>query len=105
MATLRYNGPMDVRPLWGLDFPRGELVQVDDPALVKKALCLDHFELVESGKPAKQKAEAGEIVVPENWREIHHSTRMKLARQISGLDEVPNDDAAVVIIETFLAAK
>lgn len=124
MAVLRYNGPWDVRPLWGVDFPMGKSVVVDDPALVKKALALDGFELVEADAkpsapapddyaPVSEPAPLDELkipqvgagTIPENWREMHHSSRMKLARQLSGMDDISNDAAAVAVIEALLEAK
>ena len=33
MPVLRYNGPWDVRELWGVMFPQGMSIVVDDPKL------------------------------------------------------------------------
>lgn len=35
--------PIDVRNVWGVSFPKGEEVQVDDPRLARKLRCLPEF--------------------------------------------------------------
>lgn len=109
MAVLRYNGPWDNRPLWGVDFPKGKTVVVDDTDLVEKALCLDGFELVEEGaEPHVEEIKASDPdpddypatspepadfeelkiprvapgTIPADWESQHHSTRIKLARTL-----------------------
>jgi hypothetical protein len=119
MAVLRYIGPWDVRPLWGVDFPKGKSVVVDDPALVAKALCLDWFELVEAEKvsapdpddyapvpdaePEEMKIPVvGAGTIPENWREMHWKQRVKLAKKLSGMDDISTVEAADATIEALL---
>ena len=123
MAVLRYNGPWDVRPLWGVDFPRGKSVVVDDQDLVAKALRLDGFELLDEDAPdpepelvafddyVPEEPEAdpeplevpvvGEGTLPENWRELHHKTRMKLARELSGMGDIQTAEAADAVLEAL----
>ena len=130
MAVLRYNGPWDVRELWGVRFERGKSVEIDDPKLVAKAIHLEGFERLDDAAPAEppkaldpapddypadpvQAAPfedlkiptVGAGTIPENWREMHHSSRMKLARQLSGMDDISNDAAAIAVIEALLEAK
>jgi len=127
MAVLRYNGPWDVRPLWGVDFPQGKSVVVDDPDLVKKALNLEGFELLDEDAPEPEPEpvvfddyvpeepeaepeplnmpEVGAGTIPENWRELHHKTRMKLARDLSGMEDIQTAEAADAVIEAMLQAK
>jgi hypothetical protein len=119
MAVLRYNGPWDVRPLWGVDFPMGKSVVVDDPALVAKALCLDGFELVgaetvsapdpddyapvQDVEPEDLKIpQVGAGTIPENWREMHWKQRVKLAKELSGMDDISTVEAADATIEALL---
>lgn len=123
MPVLRYNGPWDERELWGVTFPRGKSVEVDDEKLAAKAVNLDGFERLGGVEPAANPdpkdypadpvdvfeelkiPEVGSGTIPENWREMHHSTRMKLARQLSGMDDISNDAAAIAVIEALLEAK
>ena len=120
MAVLRYNGPWDVRPLWGVDFPMGKSVVVDDPELVKKALRLDGFELVEADcvpiqpgtddYPAVSEAEpldvpvVGAGTIPEDWKKLHWKQRIKLAKELSGMDDISTTEAADATIEALLKA-
>ena len=122
MAVLRYNGPWDVRPLWGVDFPKGKSVVVDDPKLVEKALRLDGFELVEADAPPSAPdpddyapvpdAEPEELkipavgagTIPENWRDMHWKQRVKLARELSGMEDISTTEAADATIEALLKA-
>ena len=104
-------------------------VEVDDPKLVSKALSLEGFERVDAVEATPPKAldpapddypadpvqaapfedlkipTVGAGTIPENWREMHHSSRMKLARQLSGMDDISNDAAAIAVIEALLEAK
>ncbi len=47
------------------------------------------------------------IVIPDDWREIHHSTRMKLAKTLSPemADAIEKDADAIEIIEAELAKR
>jgi hypothetical protein len=130
MAVLRYNGPWDVRPLWGVDFARGKSVVIDDDKLVAKALNLEGFERLDTAEPEPApKAldpapddypadtvepagfddlkipQVGAGTIPENWRTMHHSSRMKLARELSGMDDISTDAAAIATIEALLEAR
>lgn len=125
MAVLRYNGPWDVRPLWGVDFPIGKSVVVDDPALVAKARNLDGFEVLEEDAgetmpepvfddyvPEEPEAEpeplqvpvVGAGTIPENWRDMQWKKRVKLAKELSGMDDIENVEAADAVIEALLKA-
>lgn len=101
MAILRYDGPMEVRELWGVAFPYGEQVEVNDTALVHKALCLDGFVRVDAEplpEPAKPPAgdyepvadvevtfpAVGAGLVPEGWAGMHWKQKVKLARELTG---------------------
>lgn len=129
MAVLRYNGPWDERELWGVMFRRGSTIQIDDADLIRKALSLEGFERVDGADEKPLPAlnpdpkdypaddpqpevreepkvpEVGPGTIPENWREMHHSSRMKLARQLSGMDDISSDAAAIAVIEALLEAK
>lgn len=128
MAVLRYNGPWDQRELWGITFQQGRTVEVDDPKLVTKALSLEGFERVDVVEPEPEaldpapddypadKVQAapfddlkipqvGSGTIPENWRTMHHSSRMRLARELSGMDDISTDAAAIATIEALLEAK
>lgn len=131
MAVLRYNGPWDVRDLWGVRFERGKSVEIDDPKLVAKAINLEGFERLDDDAPAEPPPKAldpapddypadtvqpeafealkipqvGAGTIPENWREMHHSSRMKLARQLSGMEDISTAEAADAVIEALLKAE
>lgn len=129
MAVLRYNGPWDQRELWGVTFHIGKTVEVDDPKLVVKALSLEGFERLDAAEAEPPKAhdpapddypadpvqsetfddlkipQVGAGTIPENWREMHHSSRMKLARQLSGMDDISTAEAADAVIEALLKAE
>lgn len=120
MAVLRYNGPWDVRPLWGVNFPMGKSVVVDDPAIVAKALRLDGFELLDGDDPVTapkaddyapaepqpmRVPEVGAGTIPEDWKTLHWKTRVKLARELSGMDDISTPEAADATIEALLEPK
>ena len=124
MAVFRYNGPWDTREVWGVVFRQGETLDVSDAALINKLKALSGFELVGEDAPASNPDPddypaapepvafddlkipvVGAGTIPENWREMHHSSRMKLARQLSGMDDITNDAAAVAVIEALLEAR
>lgn len=133
MAVLRYDGPWDVRPLWGVNFPKGQTVVVDDPDLVAKARNLEGFVVVDEDEPETEPFEAsnpdpddypaveedeleaepepllvpevGSGTIPENWRDLHHKTRMKLARELSGMEDIQTAEAADAVIEALLKAE
>ena len=44
---------------------------------------------------------AGEIAIPENWRDLHHLQMIPIAAQISG-EKVTKKDEAIAIIELEL---
>lgn len=45
-----------------------------------------------------------EVVIPDNWQSLHHATKKKLAREISGED--PADTAAAeAVIEAEIARR
>ena len=45
--------PIDVRTVWGMDFPAGKAVVVADPVLARKLRCLGCFDEVEEEGEAK----------------------------------------------------
>lgn len=111
------EGP-EVLSAFGLTFLKGAWIGVDSlaPALLKKLKGNSHFELDEgkaaSGQPqrpapvaptppAPQKTETPETVPPD-WRDKHHSTRLKWARSLGG--SPTNVAEADAIIEKHLAA-
>ena len=97
MAVLRYTGPFDVREVWGVSFPAGTTVEVDDESLIRKALCLDGFERVDAEPVSAPAAddyppvmnaapfeelkipEVGAGLVPDGWESMHWKQRVKLA--------------------------
>jgi hypothetical protein len=122
MPVLRYNGPWDVRELWGVMFPQGMSIVVDDPKLVEKALRLDGFERLDvepvsapdpddyapapDAQPEEVKFPAvGAGTIPENWRDMHWKQRVKLAKELSGMDDISTTEAADATIEALLEAK
>ena len=122
MPVLRYNGPWDVRELWGVMFPQGMSIVVDDPKLVEKALRLDGFERLDvepvstpdpgdyAPAPDVQPEEVkfpvvGFGTIPENWRDMHWKQRVKLAKQLSGMDDISTTEAADATIEALLEAR
>lgn len=42
------------------------------------------------------------VEIPDNWRELHHSTRIKLAKLLPGGDDVVSNDDAIALIELEL---
>jgi hypothetical protein len=109
MAVLRYNGPWDTRTLWGIDFPKGKTVVVDDQDLVAKALNLDGFEQIgeevkaDIDEPPAHNPDPDDYpsdsmeptafddlkiprvapgTIPSDWETQHHSTRIKLAKTL-----------------------
>ena len=131
MAVLRYNGPWDQRDLWGVRFERGKSVEIDDPKLVAKAIHLDGFERLDDDAPAEPPPKAldpapddypedtvqaadfddlkipqvGSGTIPENWKTLHWKTRVKLAKDLSGMDDISTPEAADATIEALLEAK
>ncbi|WP_371346473.1 hypothetical protein [Ancylobacter sp. IITR112] len=57
-----------------------------------------------AGATAGGKEDAPPVDIPADWHSLHHATKKKLAREISG-DEVDNTDAAEAIIEAELARR
>lgn len=130
MAVLRYNGPWDERELWGVMFRKGATIQIDDADLIRKALSLEGFERVDGveekplpvlnpdpmdypADPAPEPAgfeelkipQIGAGTIPENWREMHWRSRVKLAKELSGMDDISTAEGADATIEALLEAK
>jgi len=120
MAILRYDGPLDTRELWGEVFPRGELVEIHDAALLEKALRLDGFVRVDKGPdpeltkpPADDYEVTGEVetlfpevgsgLVPEGWEGLHWKQRVKLAKDLTGKDCANGTEADAAIREALEA--
>jgi hypothetical protein len=121
MPVLRYNGPWDVRELWGVMFPQGMSIVVDDPKLVAKALRLEGFEQLDveavsapnpddyapapDAQPEEMKIPVvGSGTIPDNWRDMHWKQRVKLAKELSGMDDISTTEAADATIEALLKA-
>jgi hypothetical protein len=121
MAVLRYNGPWDERELWGVIFRKGASIVVDNPQLVDKALCLDGFERLDDdavsapapddyapvpdAEPEEMKIPVvGSGTIPDNWRDLHWKQRVKLAKDLSGMDDISTTEAADATIEALLKA-
>ena len=119
MAVLKYEGSADVRELWGVSFPWGKTVEVDDPDLVKKALCLDGFVRVDAEdvidppagdyEPVEDVAEGvpevGAGLVPEGWESLHWKQRVKLAKDLTGRDDIEKPDDADAAIREAMEPK
>ena len=120
MAILRYDGPMEVREVWGVAFVYGEQVEIHDTALIQKALCLDGFVRVDAGplpEPAKPAADdyepvaevevtfpaVGAGLVPEGWEASHWKTKVKLAKDLTGKDCANAAEAEAAIREALEA--
>tara|TARA_R110002020_G_scaffold71096_2_gene184034 strand:- start:108 stop:653 length:546 start_codon:yes stop_codon:yes gene_type:complete len=42
------------------------------------------------------------VLIPDDWRGMHHSSRIKLAKQLPGGDDVVSNDDAIALIELEL---
>lgn len=42
------------------------------------------------------------VAIPDDWRTMHHSSRIKLAKQLPGGDDVTTNDDAIALIELEL---
>ena len=105
MKQVMYTGPGYVRVLWGVEFPTNQPVWVSDPALVHKASFLDHFVIMDDA-PAEtvQEVQPEEgCVVPEGWEALHWKQRMKLAKDLMGI-EAANGAEADEAIREYLRA-
>ena len=130
-VTFVGNGPEDNRKelVWGpgLTLPRDKPVLVDpDTAaneqralaehLLRKGKGLPFLKIEEVGgkkaKPAEhgQPAEGdyseengnGDTTIPDDWRDMHHTRMIALARRLGGGDEIATRDAAAAYIEACL---
>lgn len=57
-VRIKYEGPDPQREVWGLHFPIGQAVEVENEALAARALSCAHFVEVKRGRPKKAKADA-----------------------------------------------
>ena len=121
MAVLRYTGPSDVRELWGVSFPQGKTVEVDDPDLIRKAMCLEGFERLDvqpvsmpdpEDYPASLEPvafdelkipEVGSGLVPDGWEAMHWKQRCKLAKDLTGKECTNGAEADAAIREALEA--
>jgi hypothetical protein len=119
MAVLRYNGPWQVRELWGMTFPQGVSVETDDPDLIAKALRLDGFERLDTPPvsepdpedyPASPEPEAdiglkipvvGAGLLPDNWEALHWKQKVKLAKELTGKTCANGAEADAVLREAL----
>ena len=54
-------------------------------------------------EPVEEKStEPEEVAIPDDWREMHHSSRIKLAKSLPGGESVVNNDDAIALIEMVL---
>lgn len=51
--TVRVDPPGDTATHWGIEFPTGKPVDVEDEGIIAKCLGSSHFEVSEGSKPAK----------------------------------------------------
>lgn len=119
MAILRYNGPWDNRELWGMNFPRGQTVETNDPDLIAKALRLDGFERldvepVQNPEPEDYPASpepvafdelkipvVGARLLPDGWEKMHWKQRVKLAKELTGKDCANGSEADQALREAL----
>ncbi len=119
MAILRYNGPWDNRELWGMNFPRGQTVETNDPDLIAKALRLDGFERLDvepvldpvpEDYPASPEPAAfdelkipvvGAGLLPDGWEKMHWKQRVKLAKELTGKDCANGSEADAALREAL----
>jgi hypothetical protein len=119
MAILRYNGPHDVRELWGFSFPRGASVETNDPDLIAKAIRLDGFERLDvepvldpdpEDYPASPEPAAfdelkipvvGAGLLPDGWEKLHWKQRVKLAKELTGKDCANGSEADAALREAL----
>lgn len=88
-----YIGDQPDRELWGVIFPRGVAVTVDDPALIAKCEALSDFEAGEvSVDPIVGQMSAAEPLVREN--EALKARVAELEAQVAQMSE-PFDDYVV----------
>lgn len=121
MAVLRYMGPSDERIVWGVSFPHGKTVEVDDPGLIQKAMALAGFERVDAEPvsmpepddyPASPEPvafdelkipEVGSGLVPDGWEAMHWKQRCKLAKDLTGRECANGAEADAAIREAMAA--
>lgn len=119
MAILRYNGPWDVRELWGMSFPRGASVETNDPDLIAKAIRLDGFERLDvepvlnpdpEDYPASPEPAAfdelkipvvGAGLLPDGWEKMHWKQRVKLAKELTGKECANGTEADAALREAL----
>jgi hypothetical protein len=103
----RNNSGPEALVAFGLEFSKGAWVGIDglDPVSLRKIKGNSHFE-VDDGDVAKA-VKAAELVaveeIPANWREAHHKTRVKWARQIGATPA--NVGEADLALEKHFAVK
>lgn len=96
-------------------FPKWVFAMVDGE--LKSALIEREEDMPEDAYESPEEARAGgstapapavalekevpptEVEIPEDWREAHHSTRIKLAKSLPGGDDVVSADDADALIE------
>lgn len=97
------------------EFPKWVFAMVDGE--LKSALIEREEDMPENAYESPEEAKAGgstapeptsepekevpptEVEIPEDWREAHHSTRIKLAKSLPGGDDVVSADDADALIE------
>ena len=83
------DGPASVT-MWGHTFAKGVWTELTTELAEKRARGNDHFEVSDTAKPEEVKpaepvrAPEPEVTggIPANWRELHHSSRIKLAKSL-----------------------
>ena len=104
MKHVMYTGPGYVRVLWGVEFPTNQPVLVTNPDLIYKAGFLDHFVILDDETDAVSEVQPEKSpCVPEGWEALHWKQRMKLAKDLMGV-EAANGAEADEAIREYLRA-
>ena len=106
MAVFRYEGPWDARDVWGVSFQLGQTHEIDDEKLIAKLSALEGFVRVDAIEaepsldpdpndyPADEEQSPEEVfeelkiprvgagTIPEDWETLHHSTRIRMAKEM-----------------------
>lgn len=81
------EGPTETT-LWGLTLPKDVPVSTDNEKAIEMAHRNPHFlvdgETVEATPPpTKPQLRPDQVDIPDDWQDLHHFTRMKLAKQLA----------------------
>lgn len=110
------EGPASVT-MWGLTFPKGEWVRVDEAYAWSKCGINRHFETRGAGKaktvakpvetPVEEAPAETKGQIPEDWRTLHHFARISLAKSLDAdlADGIKTAADADALIEWHLEGK